>query len=347
MERSDNVPLNYCIVVRERTRTTDDLLKLLFWEKYCWKSIKLLSSRGPRFGDLHLESTDMSRLQKLSICFDEDTEIERDIDLLNSSQLRSLDLSGARSDLWRVIMGTVQTQQLTELELGLTYNGFEVEDPYLITSLGMFINLKHLKIEFHSSSYFPFHAWYNPFILLPNLCTLFLHDSCEKLIECLTTPSIITIDIIGPTHGEYNIYKFLKRSSPPLENRLADIRLIKTDDLVHIFLGLPMLKTLRLVPEGSGDLKLLLNIRIILYIKDLLVDWLLPNLTRLEYCDEFYLNRDMIEKVAILSHALLSRRRYYGNFRFQIEGDLKFPEDFPYNLKNLLCTEIDVPDYTD
>ena len=62
------------------------------------------------FWDLHLELTDMPRLQKLSIYFDEDTEIERDIDLLNSSQLRSLDLSGARSDLWRVIMGTVQTQ---------------------------------------------------------------------------------------------------------------------------------------------------------------------------------------------------------------------------------------------
>ena len=43
-------------------------------------------------------------------------------------------------------MGTVQTQQLTELELGLTYNGFEVEDPYLITSLGMFItrNLRNI-----------------------------------------------------------------------------------------------------------------------------------------------------------------------------------------------------------
>ena len=133
----------------------------------------------------------MPRLQKLSIYFDEDTEIERDIDLLNSSQLRSLDLSGARSDLWRVIMGTVQTQQLTELELGLTYNGFEVEDPYLITSLGMFINLKRLKIEFCSDSCFSFRAWYKSFVLLPNLCTLFLRDSYEKFIECPTTRIVI------------------------------------------------------------------------------------------------------------------------------------------------------------
>ena len=49
VERSDNMPLNYFIVVRERTRTTDDLLKLLFWEKYRWQSIELLSPRGLRF----------------------------------------------------------------------------------------------------------------------------------------------------------------------------------------------------------------------------------------------------------------------------------------------------------
>ena len=49
VERSDNVPLNYFIVVRERTRTTDDLLKLLFREKYRWQSIELPSPRGLRF----------------------------------------------------------------------------------------------------------------------------------------------------------------------------------------------------------------------------------------------------------------------------------------------------------
>ena len=107
MERSDNVPLNYCIVVRERTRTTDDLLKLLFREKYRWQSIKLTSPRGLHFLGPPFGVNRYAALTETIYLFYEDTEIERDIDLLNSRQLRSLDLSGVRSDLWRVIMGTV------------------------------------------------------------------------------------------------------------------------------------------------------------------------------------------------------------------------------------------------
>ena len=57
---------------------------------------------GPPFG-----VNRYAALTETIYLFYEDTEIERDIYLLNSRQLRSLDLSGVRSDLWRVIMGTV------------------------------------------------------------------------------------------------------------------------------------------------------------------------------------------------------------------------------------------------
>ena len=62
----------------------------------------------------------MPCLQELVITsLDGDFQLKADIDLSKSTQLRNLYLEGVNSSLWRTVMDTIHTQQLTELQLDL------------------------------------------------------------------------------------------------------------------------------------------------------------------------------------------------------------------------------------
>ena len=145
IERSGEVPLNYKIDIRGITPAANDLINLFFEQKYRWRSAKVLFAEGS--SHLPIPSSglkNMPCLQKLSITsLNDKFQLKKDIDLSESTQLRNLCLDRVNSSLWRTVMDTIHTQQLTELQLDLAPNARtrDISDPYILTSLGSFSNL--------------------------------------------------------------------------------------------------------------------------------------------------------------------------------------------------------------
>ena len=346
IERSGEVPLNYKIDVRGNTPAANDLINLFFEQRYRWRSAKVIFGKIPPhlpFPSSGLKN--MPCLQNLSITIKNLNavfQLKTNIDLSESTQLRNLYLKWVNSSLWRTIMDTIHTQQLTELELVLTpdVHTRDISDPYILTSLGSFTNLKRLYIELNRPGYFNSdEVWNGPPVLFPNLRVLILYESREEILEHLNTPSLVSLFLHLGVDGEHHIRNFLRRSSPPLETMHISMYRREGDDFLRILEEVPTVKTLSLAYDLlDRRTNKLHDFWSFLSINDSSMDVLLPELTEL-YCHIVqYLSTDLIEEVILFSEALLSRRKYSKNFRFYGEF-----EDFPHCIKNVLCPMVDSP----
>ena len=344
IERSGEVPLNYKIDVRGNTPAANDLINLFFEQRYRWRSAKVIFGKIPPhlpFPSSGLKN--MPCLQNLSITIKNLNavfQLKTDIDLSESTQLRNLCLNRVNSSLWRTIMDTIHTQQLTKLELFLAPDGHTqvISDPYILTSLGSFTNLKRLRIIV--SSYFNFdEVWNGPPVLLPNLRVLILYEFREEILEHFNTPSLVSLFLHIKGDEEHHILNFIRRSSPPLEIMHISVYRLEGDDFLRILEEVPTVKTLSLAYDLlDRRTNKLHDFWSFLSINDSSMDVLLPELTEL-YCHIVqYLSTDLIEEVILFSEALLSRRKYSKNFRFYGEF-----EDFPHCIKNVLCPMVDGP----
>ena len=237
-------------------------------------------------------------------------------------------------------MDTIYTQQLTELQLDLAPNARtrDISDPYILTSLGSFTNLKRLRIIV--SSYFNFdEVWNGPPVLLPNLRVLLWFGDYGGILEHLNTPSLVSLSIDQGRNRGYHIHNFLRRSSPPLETMHIAVYRREGDDFLRILEEVPTVKTLSLAYDLlDRRTNKLHDSWSFLSINDSSMDVLLPELTEL-YCHIVqYLSTDLIEEVILFSEALLSRRKYSKSFRFYGEF-----ENFHHCIKNVLCPMVDGP----
>ena len=342
IERSGEVPLNYEIDIRGNTPTANDLINLFFEQKYRLRSAKVsFSGRPLRIPSSGLKN--MPCLQNLSITsLDDVFQLETGIDLSESTQLRNLCLRGVNSSLWRTIMDTIHTQQLTELELVLTpdVHTRDISDHYILTSLGSFTNLKRLYIELNRPGYFNSdEVWNGPPVLLPNLRVLILYEFREEILEHFNTPSLVSLFLHIRGDEEHHILNFIRRSSPPLETMHIAVYRLEGDDFLRILEEVPTVKTLSLAYDLlDRRTNKLHDFWSFLSINDSSMDVLLPELTELYFHMVQFLGMDMIEEVTLFSEALLSRRKYSKNFRFY--GEFK---DFHHCIKNVLCPMVDGP----
>ena len=342
IERSGEVPLNYKIDIRWNTPAANDLINLFFEQKYRWRSAKVFFAESSPY--LPFPSSglkNMPCLQKLSITsLYANFGLETDIDLSESIQLRNLCLGRVNSSLWRTVMDTIHTQQLTKLELVLVPDGRTqiISDPYILTGLGSITNLKRLHIIV--SAYFNFdEVWNGPPVLLPNLRVLLWFGDYGGILEHLNTPSLVSLSIDQGRNRGYHIHNFLRRSSPPLENMHIATEYLEGDVFLRILEEVPTVKTLSLNYDLLDRRTMKLHdLWSFLSINDSSTNVLLPSLTELHYSTYQGLSRDEIEEVTLFSEALSSRRKYSKNFRFY--GDFS---SFSRCIKNLLCPMVDGP----
>ena len=239
-------------------------------------------------------------------------------------------------------MDTIHTQQLTELELVLTpdVHTRDISDPYILTSLGSFTNLKRLYIELNRPGYFNSdEVWNGPPVLLPNLRVLILYEFREEILEHLNTPSLVSLFLHIKGDEEHHILNFIRRSSPPLEIMHISVYRLEGDDFLRILEEVPTVKTLSLAYDLlDRRTNKLHDFWSFLSINDSSMDVLLPELTELYFHTVQFLSMDLIEEVTLFSEALLSRRKYSKNFRFYGEF-----ENFHHCIKNVLCPMVDGP----
>ena len=290
------------------------------------------------------EMTDMPNLQKLtisSVC--EGRQIEKDINLSQSTQLRALHLDGVGNTLWRSVMKTIHTQKMLKLRLGIYGDNSVIDDPYLITSLGVFTNLKRLEINFGDDSCFEFGGvWSGPPILLSNLTVFVLTEDCSEIIEYFTLPSLISLSISMSLYESGNkrglIPDFLSRSNPPLETMQSAIDYLGMDDLISSLRKVPTLKILSLTHARGfgyeyGRENILHDLWSFISVDESSTDVLVPNLMGLHYNVPSWFEVDMVEGVRRLVKAVLSRKRYCKDFYFHPRGLLRFCEGFPEDVE--------------
>ena len=351
--RSGEVPLSYKINIRGETLAAIYLIKYFSREKYRWKSVKFsyTSEESQRIA-FNLGLKIMPRLQRLTIAsFEDGDQVKKDVDLSRSTQLRYLSLGNVKISRWRSIMDTIHTQQLTELRLDLAVNDLRTinrGDNYLITTLGMFTNLK--RFEICCDEYFTLLRWTGPPVLLPKLCMLVVNDGCGSLLQYIRTPSLVSLYVDDSFVGRH-LHRFLRRSRPPLEIMGLAVDYLRSDDILCVLEDLPNVRTLLLTrdrvldvgkeSDESDENERLEDIWYSMTMTDSTTDVLLPNLTNLIYHPYFVLEEENFEELACLAEALLSRRRHSKNFRFYVPEGLKFSEDFSYHLKILLCSMVD------
>ena len=140
---------------------------------------------------------------------------------------------------------------MIKLRLGIYGDNSVIDDPYLITSLGVFTNLKRLEINFGDDSCFEFGGvWSSPPVLLSNLTVFVLTEDCSEIIEYFTLPSLISLSISMSLYESGNkrglIPDFLSRSNPPLETMQLAIDYLEMDDLLSSLRKVPTLKILSL-----------------------------------------------------------------------------------------------------
>ncbi|PAV14786.1 hypothetical protein PNOK_0933900 [Pyrrhoderma noxium] len=340
IERSGDSPLNYKITAYAHTKTSADVLELFFREKRRWKSVKLEFMKNTPH--LSFEPTDMPCLQSLELVSLRDyVPIEKIIHLSKSTQLGRLYLNQVDSAQWRTIMKTIHTQQLTELRLGLTDRKADA-DSYLLKSLGMFTNLKRLKLGLHYMSKFD-PVWSGPPVLLPNLTMLVLATGCGKLTQYLTTPSLISISIISLKDEGSWIVNYFRRSRPPLEIMHLEIYYLETDDLRFILQEVPNLKTLSLIRTYFlNESEEPYDIWSLLHVDDPSLDILVPKLTDLLY-EILHCEANTNEEILLLVDAVESRKRYIRNFHFHF---LYCARGFSHDIRNILGT-VNEPDAED
>ncbi|PAV14826.1 hypothetical protein PNOK_0937900 [Pyrrhoderma noxium] len=286
IERSGEVPLNYKIDICGNTPAANDLINLFFEQKYRWRSAKVSFSRRP----LRIPSSglkNMPCLQNLSITgLNADFQLETDIDLSESTQLRNLCLKWVNSSLWRTVMDTIHTQQLTELQLVLAPDGHtrDISGPYILTSLSSFTNLKRLYIDSRPGYFNSHEVWNGPPVLLPNLRVLILYEFREEILEHFNTPSLVSLFLHIKGDEEHHILNFIRRSSPPLETMHISVYRLEGDDFLRILEEVPTVKTLSLRHTLSDRRNNKLHdFWSFLSINDSSMDVLLPELTELYF----------------------------------------------------------------
>ena len=352
IERSGDSLLNYKIIVYTYMQAIDDIFELFFREKNRWRSVSILFTM--KVTDVQLlrsefRLSDMPNLQSLElVSCGKSVLLGKNIDLCKSVQLQFLRWNRADVAHWRTVMETIHARQLTELQLGLIPEIFakNIVDPYFLTSLGMFTNLKRFKIYVPNVSRSKINiAWSGPPVLLPSLTLLVLTDGCGKLIKYLTTPSLVSLSICARKNEGRFVSSYLRRSSPPLEVMQLTKNYIGTDDLLLILQEVPNLKIFSFIHQDICDaIKRISDIWSFLSVEDPSKDVLVPKLTELIYDLPDRLENGTVKEVTLLTEAVESRKRYSEHFRFYLHGAFKFSEDFPHHIKDLLYSTIEKSD---